>query len=352
MRVDGLEERLRRTMSERAQDAPTAEHFLQEHRPLRHRSAVPAVVGAVGAVVVAVAITIVATHTPSRPAAVTRPHPSVARPSTTAPSTVRTTPPRVAALSCPRTTRGENWVPAAPQGIDGTARLVPNRTPDGATVCAYDGRTKNALSGRRVVDSGLADLQTALTWMPKALPGQDEECVGVAGPEPGSYLIGLRYGPATVWVSASDDCTGASNGRFTTLSNLSAFAESAFTAGRWSGLDRPPCAPDGRLGQGQAMVPGDPVSLTICSSSGGTVAVHAGFQPLVRALNQQPTRISNDSCKGPAREFYELAFGYAVGPPVMVMVTPGCLPGIDNTSLQARDGTAVEPLIKELLGKH
>src|SRR6266702_850864 len=105
---------------------------------------------------------------------------------------------RVPRLSCPASYAGQApWVPARPAGVDGRSRLVPQRAPSSALVCAYAGSNTAkrqagwALSGRRSLAGGLAGLAGQLTWQPRR-PAQQIFCTLVGGPQT-NYLIGLTY---------------------------------------------------------------------------------------------------------------------------------------------------------------
>ena len=95
------------------------------------------------------------------------------------------------------------------------------------------------------------------------------------------------------------------------------------------------------------MVPPGSTSLLICPS--GRV-IQAGYGQLVAALNSLPASVSTRQCaeRGPSRREFRLLFSYRQGPPVLVDVTAGCYPQIDNMSLQAYSAHAVIPIIEWL----
>lgn len=269
---------------------------------------------------------------------------------------------QAARLSCPaRYAKSAPWVPASPDGVDGRSRLVPQQTPRSALICGYDGdddakqQAGWALSGQRSLIGNLTGLATQLSLEPRTLPGQQLICAGAGGRQV-NYLIGLTYpGGGTMWVTAADEpgeCVPASNGEFTTIGTIGSDVSKAFASGRWPARRPASCTSNaaGRLGQDRAMVPAGATSLTIC-----TVKAHrtvtSGYQSLVRALNQLPTRSSTLTCSGDTgpRSYYDLLFSYPAGPAVLVMISPGCHPAIDNESLQSASASTVMPIIQQLL---
>jgi hypothetical protein len=271
---------------------------------------------------------------------------------------------RVPRLSCPASYAGQApWVPAKPTGVDGRSRLVPQRTPSSALVCAYAGSNTAkrqvgwALSGRRSLVGGLAGLAGQLTWQPRRLPGQQTGCTLIGGPQT-NYLIGLTYpGGATIWVAATDEpneCVNTSNGEFTSFGVVGPDVSRAFASGRWPAPQLVSCTRPrqdiGRLGQDTAMVPAGSTSLTICASKAHTLT--SGYQTLLSALNRLPTRPSTRSCSPsprPSAPKYQLLFSYPEGPPVSVFITSGCHPEIDNLDLQSSSASSILPVIQQLL---
>lgn len=266
-----------------------------------------------------------------------------------------------ARLACPATYTGQApWVPARPAGIDGRARLVPAATPSSALVCAYAGDNTArqqagwALSGRRRLTGGLAELAALLSRQPRA-PRQPMACTDMGGKQT-NYLIGLTYpGGGRIWVTATDDpngCVATTNGEFTSASGVGGTVTKAFATGRWPARQPVGCnrfgQDAGRLGQSAAMVPPGATSLTICTPAARTFS--SGYQALISALNALPTRPSTHACSGgPGGPFYELLFAYPHGPPVEVTISANCHPAIDNNSLQSPTAHAILPLIQRLL---
>jgi hypothetical protein len=277
-------------------------------------------------------------------------------------------------LTCPSRYAGDApWVPAEPTRVNGRPRLVPRRTPSSALVCAYAGSNTAkeqagwALSGQRLLTGGLADLAGQLAWQPRVVPGQDFPCTLMGGPQT-NYLIGLTYrGGGGIWVAATEDpnvCVHSSNGEFTSFGVIGSVVTRAFGAGRWPAPAPASCTGSGpgagRLGQETAMVPSGSRSLIICvghpGSPGrdrGEIDAHtSGYQALVSALNQLPTRLSTRGCSnssGPSSPSYHLLFSYARGPAVLVLIHRGCHPEIDNLSLQSDNASSIIPLIRQLL---
>lgn len=267
-------------------------------------------------------------------------------------------------LRCPASYAGPApWVPATPAGVDGRARLTPPRTPTSALVCAYVGSTFAkrqvgwALSGRRRLTAGLGRLAGQLSWQPRLALNQQIFCAG-AGGKVTNYLLGLTYpGGGAMWVTATKDfgdCGDTSNGVFTSFGVVGPDVSRAFASGRWPARQPVSCGQDGpdvgRLGQDTAMVPASPTSLTICAAGAHTFT--SGYQALATALKSLPTHPSTNSCtrtRGRAGPSYQLLFSYPQGPPVLVIISSDCKPGIDNLSLQSNSATSILPIIAKLL---
>jgi hypothetical protein len=239
--------------------------------------------------------------------------------------------------------------------------------PASVLVCGYDPNLHykslaghligRVLTGHRILSGGLASLVADLAWLPRLLPGQQQQipCLTVLGPQH-NYLIGLAYrGGGTIWVSTTSDPSGCiltSNGDFTSFGNASAEAAKALRTGDWPARPQQvSCGSGGRLGQETAMVPAGSTSLTICA---GRIVrrLTSGYQDLVAALNALPTRTSTFGCQSRPPfhgQNYQLGFGYPQGPPVQVWITAYCFPAIDNFSLQANSAKGIVPIIQWLL---
>jgi hypothetical protein len=267
------------------------------------------------------------------------------------------------------------WVPSKPRGIDASARLVPDTTPTGVVVCAYSDVSKRRrlesirsakLVGGRALGGDLTAVTETLTWQPAILPDQSRDCLFYLAPTDfDNYLIELTYPGATVWVSApGDHCRGATNGVFATLANLGPYAAAASKAGHWisepaqrdARPDTGPCAirGSGRLGQETALVPGQPISVTVCTDGSPRPAPRTNSDPaaLVAALNRLPTRMSDNECdpiKTATTHRYEMVFRYAVGPAMRVYYNTNCTPFLNNGSLQS---VSAHLVMEQLIALH
>jgi hypothetical protein len=270
--------------------------------------------------------------------------------------------PAAAALACPARYAGQvPWVPAKPAGVDGRARLVPQRTPSSALMCAYAGSNMAkrqvgwVLSGRRSLTGNLAGLAAQLSWKARSLHGQEIFCGGVGGPQT-DYLIGLTYpGGGTMWVAVTDDaCDGASNGEFTSARGIGPDVDQAFASGRWPAQRPASCngtVDIGRLGEDKMLVPAGATSLTICASGKGRTFT-SGYQAVARALDRLPTRPSSGFCSSSPESsapMYQLLFSYPEGPLVSVYVSAGCHPEVGGLDLQSASASTVMPIIQQLV---
>ncbi|MDT4916700.1 MAG: hypothetical protein QOH89_1400 [Pseudonocardiales bacterium] len=263
-------------------------------------------------------------------------------------------------VDCPAeydTDAGGPWVPGDPVGVDGNARMVPDETPTTVRVCAYLHDGDGALTGDRVVDGNLAQVTQTLTWLPGGDASSFPCATDLGGTNGRNYLIGLSYPDGRVWVSApGGDCVGASNGDFRTMTNLSAFADTAYSTGTWNPTAGRPAHPDpcvqdsGRLGQDRTFVPATPTTLAICADH---VQLDADFDaaPFAAALNRLPTKpdVGAYACAqaaGGMPTVYTLRFGYAIGPDVVVQILDGCTPAVSNRSLAGDDDSGVMVLLR------
>lgn len=127
------------------------------------------------------------------------------------------------------------WVPARPAGVHPKDKLVPKLHPTHVTICAYSGpaRSKSLrltggheLTGR--LDAVVGTLRKATTVKSASF---SYSCFQGAQP---TYLIGMRYAEAIVWVSAPA-CGVATNGTRVSRADLNRVAASSYAARRWSG---------------------------------------------------------------------------------------------------------------------
>ena len=228
------------------------------------------------------------------------------------------------ALECPTSLRDSEGttVPAKPQGVDGAARLVPDRDPGSLVVCAdpvMDVMATKPLAppfslARRSVatDSQRSRLVAAMTWAPR-WNKQPRACTAMAGNET-AYLVGADYGDAIVWVAAKADanaCAISTNGDFTSGAPLGITVDEMF------GARRSPTEPAGactswswgRLGDDRSLAPvGDPKA--------------------------------SDSR-------FALVLTYAVGPAVRVNVDPGCDPPVLGSNLESADTGDLVELVEQ-----
>ena len=336
-----FEDELRETMRAHDHEAPTVAGLAERPWMRRRRTWLPL---AAAAVVVAVAVGVVAG---------TRSSPQEHNGDRTLPQ-----PAGLTIGDCPRHT--SDAVPARPDGVDGTDRLVPDATPTGVIVCAYLHDDRGALTGARALSGALSAVSETLSWEPRGTTDSWPCATYLAITDGDNYFIGLTYADAAVWVAApGDHCAGASNGRFSTPANLRALAETAYQSGVWDpSAGQPkrhdPCAQTGvgRLGQDSAMVPASPTELHICA---GNVDTGTAYDPapLLAALNRLPTDESTHQydcaqAGGQPASSYKLRFGYADGPDVLVDVLAGCTPAIDNGTLSSDDASTIMALLREL----
>lgn len=274
------------------------------------------------------------------------------------------------ALECPASLKDSQGmtVPAKPQGIDGIARLLPDRDPVSLVVCGYPVMdvmaTKPlappfALETRTVAtESQRAKVVAALTWAPR-WNKQQRACTAMAGNET-AYLVGAAYGDAIVWVAAKADansCSTSTNGDFTSGAPL------GITLDGWFGARRPPAELAGacnnwswgRLGDDRSLAPqGDP-TVTVCrlSADGATKATEldasqsAEVTSALRALDTRPT---GQTCEGSGKASdsrFALVLTYAVGPAVRVNVDPECDPSVLGSNLESVDAGDLVELVEQ-----
>lgn len=261
-------------------------------------------------------------------------------------------PSAVPALSCPHRYRhvfvgtpDHGWVPSAPEGIDGSRRLVPNKSPGSVVVCGYE-YTQRRLLGRTTLGGDLhavtSDL-SAVTRGRRLWPACGTFYDGTARSQ--LYLVGFRFGTATVWVSASGpQCNGSTNGSFNTVTNLAAAAAQAYQSGRWSndpqltsGCDAAGRVPD--------EIPRRARSLTVCAKQRGTWHLYRfpgadgafaeGAHTVAREYNTWPRR---GSCGRPRTGLptVVLRFGYSARSDVVVRLTGRCLKSGDHVVVNAK----------------
>lgn len=241
-------------------------------------------------------------------------------------------------------------------GFDPAAQLVPDTSPQRGVVCFYSHTDHGRLTGSRVLSAAGLPALAGLSWSSRLVLGP---CLAnLAATDGDFYLVGLSYRSARAWLLVPGmHCAASSNGTFS-AGNLRVSADSAYRTGAWpdpADDDRTSCiAHSGRLGQEKQMVPGTPISLTVCRNSSTGVMVSALDAERIRsALNGLGTApaqgIFGCGRRGSPTTLYGLIFRYSAGPSVDVTVPEGCRPAVFNGSLQAGDGGAVVALIRAAL---
>jgi hypothetical protein len=248
-------------------------------------------------------------------------------------------------------------VPAMPQGVDGAARLLPDREPSSLVVCSYpvlDLRSGSlrppfALAERAILVGAERDrVVELLTWAPRG-NGRAKICTEMGGNET-VHLVGSRYDDAVVWVAAKSDpnsCSDSTNGDFVSSAAMGMALE-LLVGGREPALPQDdPCVPPGygRLGDDVSLVPeGEPI-VTVCrlAAKGAQVPTQLGAdesRKVVAALRALPARPTGHFCEGAdqsAMDEFRLVLTYREGPPVVVNVTPTCDPPVLGSSLESSD---------------
>ena len=274
------------------------------------------------------------------------------------------------ALECPTSLRDSEGttVPAKPQGVDGAARLVPDRDPVSLVVCAYpvmDVMATKPLAppfslARRSVatDSQRSRLVAAITWAPR-WNKQPRACTAMAGNET-AYLVGADYGDAIVWVAAKADanaCAISTNGDFTSGAPLGITVDEMFGARRSPAEPAGACTSWswGRLGDDRSLAPAGDPKVTVCrtSADGATKPTEldaAQSAEVVAALRALGTRPTGQTCEGSGKASdsrFALVLTYAVGPAVRVNVDPGCEPPVLGSNLESADTGDLVELVEQ-----
>ncbi|MGO4596616.1 hypothetical protein [Terrabacter sp. 2RAF25] len=274
------------------------------------------------------------------------------------------------ALQCPASLQHAEGmtVPEKPQGVDGAARLLPQRPPVSLVVCAYpvmDIMATTPLTApfplkRRTVatEAQRTSVVETLTWAPRS-DLRPRACTAMAGNET-AYLVGAAYGDAIVWVAAKADanaCSATTNGDFVSGAPLGIALDETF------GTTRRPTVADescrvrswGRLGDDRLLAPGGGPTVVVCRRGvdGWThaTALDAGRSAEVvaalRALSTKPTgQTCRPSGKTSDRRF-TLVLRYAVGPSVQVTVDPDCDPAVLGSGLDSQDAGGLVALVEQ-----
>lgn len=259
-------------------------------------------------------------------------------------------------------------VPALPEGLDGNARLLPDREPTSLVVCSYlvlDAFRAEplappyAVQSRTLPDATVRrDIVQVLTWAPRGGTGA-KACTAMGGNET-VHLVGVTYEDAVVWVAAKADpnsCSRATNGDF-----MSRAAVGVAIEGLLGARDPLPQATGGcdtrtlgRLGDDRTLAPeGDP-RVTVCRNSArgepqATVLDAAQGRDVVTALRSLRVRPGDSTCEGagaaPGDDF-RLVLGYAEGPDAVVNVLPGCVPPVLGLGVAADDAAGLVELVEQ-----
>lgn len=287
------------------------------------------------------------------------------------------TPPRAVAaqpvepdggLQCPAsiTDRAGRSVPARPQGLDGGARLLPDRAPLALVDCAYpvlDIRATTSsgppfVLARRTLVTGkrAGEVVGLLAWASRD-DGRDRACTEIGGNET-VHLVGARYDDAIVWVASLAEpnrCSTSTNGDF--VSPLSA----GYRLEQWFGADPVQEADQGcggwsqgRLGDDVSLAPDGGPSVTVCRSTPDgqqatrlTADQSGRVVAAIRSLHTGPLdRGCADAAPGSGTDF-RLVLGYPRGPDVVISVVPSCTPQLSGSRLRADDARAVIDLVEQ-----
>ena len=292
--------------------------------------------------------------------------------STPSPGTGATTPPEATAgpnrpvtaqpvdadgaLSCPRSLASADGltVPQKPQGLDGNARLLPERDPASLVVCAYP--TMSVMSStpptapyrltQRTVAAAEQRRQVVdlLSWAPR-WNGQENVCTMMAGDET-AYLVGARYDDAIVWVAAKADansCSKATNGDFTSGAPLGVPLRALLAATPDPAGARCDARTFGRLGDDRTLAPEGAPRVTICRTAADgsrkpTQLDASRSAQVVTALRSLPTRPTSHSCNGSGGATdarFHLVLTYPHGPAVGVDVDPDCTPPVRGGGVES-----------------
>jgi hypothetical protein len=330
-----------------------------------HRSVAAAVTGAI-AVAVAAALVLAACGQPTPPGGDVGP---TTLPALSSGPLRPVTAQRVAAdgaLDCPAALDSAQamTVPEKPQGVDGAARLLPEREPVSLVVCAYPTMRLSAAvplsapfprSERTVLDPtqrrAVVDL---LTWAPR-WDGAERACTAMAGDET-AYLVGAAYADAVVWVAAKADanaCSRGTNGDFVTGDPVGVpLAATLADQAKPAGL---PCDAGalGRLDDDRTLAPAGSPIVTVCRLDAQGTWQAAPLDParsaqVVELLRSLPTRPTDHVCEGaggPSDARFTLVLRYAAGPALRISVDPACRPGVLGSGLESADAGPLVDLV-------
>jgi hypothetical protein len=253
------------------------------------------------------------------------------------------------------------WVPALPHGAESAQRLAPLQPPTSAVVCGYNQTAPSAsanslgLYATTVLDANArAALVAQLSWTPPAHAPFAAPCPAMLPGSRVGYLLELRVGEDTEWISTHNGClVGSTNGVFATDLNLNDVLANSISTGKWvdSTTTLQPCAGFGRLGQEKDMVPSGFLKVYLCGTGPPIPLKDSEADRLAKALNGLPNISSFGGviCDGVGMTEQTLVFTYGVGPPVGVEIIQGpCHPLIDNGNLAADDAGAVPSIVASI----
>jgi hypothetical protein len=271
-------------------------------------------------------------------------------------------------LECPasiRDARGTS-VPERPQGVDGGARLLPDRQPRSVVDCAYpvldlratlpSGPPYRLASRTLVTGDRMDDVVELLASAPRG-DGGGRACTAIGGDET-VHLVGVRFDDAIVWVASLAEpnrCSTATNGDFISPLAVGSTLEQWFgTPGR-KDPNQGGCHPwtSGRLGDDRSLAPdGDPTVMVCRPTSTGQQVLQLRrdqSRQVVQALRALATPPTDHTCAGgdpqPGEDF-RLVLDYDRGNDVVINVVPSCRPQLMSSTLEAEDATSVIGLVE------
>ncbi|RBQ14274.1 hypothetical protein DP939_41395 [Spongiactinospora rosea] len=266
----------------------------------------------------------------------------------------------VVAAACPQRWGGTGtggWVPVAGR-VEGAGEALVPGVPVKAMICAYPGVNDKPggerLAGTRTLTAGVRAMARDIAWTP--IGTGRGVCTAMAGPMT-NYLVRFAYPDGSaLWLGSAEEvnsCAITTNGTVASGSYIGAYITAAYRTGTWRPVRQTDACQGttGRRGQEDTMVPGEPVSVTVCRrTSPVETATRLRYgareaAALAEALNAPRARESEHGCSGGPDDAvdFRLVFGYRDGPPVDVTFTPGCAPPIDSGTLQ----TGIAPELGE-----
>jgi hypothetical protein len=271
-------------------------------------------------------------------------------------------------LECPASVqdgRGTT-VPEKPQGVDGAARLLPDRAPLSLVDCAYrvveiqaasPSKPPFALTKRtHVATDRVDDVVELLAWAPRG-DARGRVCTMIGGDET-VHLVGARYDDAVVWVASlaePNGCSTATNGDFMSPLAAGFWLEQWFGNGP-AGPKRGACDgwATGRLGDDVSLAPDGEPTVTVCRPTNSGQQAHRltrdQSRQVVDALRGLRTRATDYSCGDgdpAAGNDFRLVLQYARGNDVVIQVLPSCTPQLMSGSLDAKDAGPVIDLVEQ-----